>query len=102
MTVLDPPRELELTLDERVANGIAYLDERLPGWRERLDLSDLWMGDDCRCVLGQTAGGYFNALHDLSITHEQSDRLGFSVFFFHDVNLLNYSDLTAAWKRALT
>lgn len=40
---------------KRVAAGAAFLDEREPGWWERIDLDRLDMSSECRCVLGQLA-----------------------------------------------
>ena len=38
---------------ESVARGAALLDEKLPGWDERIDLADLQLASCYRCVLGQ-------------------------------------------------
>jgi hypothetical protein len=38
---------------ERVTKGAALLDERVPGWPARIDLSRLDLSDGCRCALGQ-------------------------------------------------
>lgn len=40
---------------ERVAAGAAYLDDREPGWWERIDMDRLDMSAECLCVLGQLA-----------------------------------------------
>lgn len=48
-------------LVERVALGAAWLDAAHPGWRDRVDVARLDMGDSCDCVLGQalqTRDGY--------------------------------------------
>jgi hypothetical protein len=36
-----------------VARGAALLDEKMPGWETRIDLTQLNLADSCRCVLGQ-------------------------------------------------
>lgn len=36
-----------------VARGAALLDEKLPGWAERIDLATLELSSCYRCVLGQ-------------------------------------------------
>ncbi len=43
---------MTITIPERVANGVAWLDERIPTWHARVTLEDLDMADSCRCVLG--------------------------------------------------
>lgn len=40
-------------ITERVAQGAALLDEKLPGWHERIDVGRLDLGDTCDCILGQ-------------------------------------------------
>lgn len=40
-------------MEARVARGVALLDERVPGWWERVEVLGLHMGSTCRCVLGQ-------------------------------------------------
>lgn len=41
------------TITERVARGAALLDEREPGWHQRINLERLWMRMTCDCILGQ-------------------------------------------------
>lgn len=38
---------------ENVARGIALLDEKQPGWFNRIDLEELNLGSCFKCVLGQ-------------------------------------------------
>lgn len=40
-------------LRERVLAGAAYLDEKVPDWRERVEVNTLELSHPCRCVLGQ-------------------------------------------------
>jgi len=42
-----------LTAGARVQLGAAWLDATHPGWRDRVDVDRLDMGDSCGCVLGQ-------------------------------------------------
>ncbi len=44
--------------EAEVAKGIALLDEKQPGWRERINLSALDMGHCGQCILGQVFGDY--------------------------------------------
>jgi len=41
------------TVQARVARGAALLDEKLPGWDQRIDLDRLNLGDCFTCILGQ-------------------------------------------------
>lgn len=51
----------EPTIEDRVAAGAAWLDERIPEWVEQIDLFALRLSDGCRCILGQTFGDYTRA-----------------------------------------
>lgn len=42
-----------LTIDEQVANGVAWLDETQPDWRERVHAYLLTMDNACLCICGQ-------------------------------------------------
>lgn len=39
--------------EDAIANGMAVLDERAPGWERYVDLTILNISDGCRCILGQ-------------------------------------------------
>lgn len=45
--------------ESRVRRGAALLDERLPGWADRIDLDRLNMRHCGRCVLGQLHSDFF-------------------------------------------
>ena len=45
---------------EQVDNGVAYLDEVKPGWRELIDLKRLDISSVRCCVLGQVFGDFHN------------------------------------------
>lgn len=38
---------------DAVARGMALLDEKVPGWRKRIDLSTLDLSDPSFCIAGQ-------------------------------------------------
>jgi hypothetical protein len=67
----------DLTIEQRVANGVAWLDEHLPNWPQMIELTELDMADDCRCVIGQTFGDYGQALtddpHDDDRPHDRTE-----------------------------
>lgn len=39
----------------RIEAGVAFLDQRFPGWAERIDMETLDMTDPENCILGQLA-----------------------------------------------
>lgn len=47
------------TVAERVAAGVAWLDQRQPDWWELINLPRLDMWHSCKCVLGQLYGDYY-------------------------------------------
>jgi hypothetical protein len=47
------------TINERVRRGAALLDERTPGWMERINLDRLDIGSLADCPLGQVFGGFW-------------------------------------------
>lgn len=103
-TFLEPrtapaPTEVPLTVEERVRNGAAFLDERVPGWRERVDPDELAIQQCDYCVLGQVFGSVADgcaslALYDGSVGRLQ--RLGF--YWYNGEGL---AALNTAWRREL-
>lgn len=50
---------------ERVQQGMAFLDEKCPGWREAIDPSALEISHADCCILGQSLGEYAVGVHIL-------------------------------------
>lgn len=53
--------DVELTIEQRVAAGAAYLDEHKPGWIDEIELAALDLANTCLCVLGQVYGNYWTS-----------------------------------------
>lgn len=51
----------ELSIEERVAAGAAWLDKHRPGWADAINLDQLDLADCTVCVLGQVYGDFWNA-----------------------------------------
>jgi hypothetical protein len=87
----------------RVARGVAFLNARVPGWEERVDLNTLDIQHLEHCVLGQLFGDYVIGVEELGLK-EEGDRLdevsvhslGFQAS--GDEGQPTYADLTEAWK----
>lgn len=47
------------TVNERVARGVALLNEQVPGWRERIDQDSFSLESCHMCVFGQLYGEYY-------------------------------------------
>jgi hypothetical protein len=77
----------------RVAKGAALLDDKRPGWADRIDLASLDMGCCSQCVLGQVFGSFFWAasgfwpIHDLK---QRAEEHGF------DLNTADADSVAAA------
>jgi len=92
--------------EARVARGVALLDERLPGWRDRIDLKKLRLDNACFCVLGQlyagttTLYGYFTGIHALRIVGDRrAGTCGFTLFGDEDDRC--WKELEDEWKRQI-
>ena len=97
MTV-ETPREA-LSVEERVQNGICFLDERVPGWRERIDLDTLDVTDAQNCIVCQLFGAFGDGIvTELCISSDQAERLGFCPMGPSSTDAVG---VDAAWKSAL-
>ena len=111
---------------KRIAAGIALLDEKVPGWCERVDLTTLNLGSTLFCVLGQVfdksakrrakrvakdmhshsaydTAGYWQGLRNLRLSDLSSVALGFDRghgSYPEDLEE-TYFNLTRGWKRAI-
>lgn len=99
------------SIEARVARGVALLDEKLPGWIERIDLDKLDLASGCNCILGQTWSkgdddGRFTAFElqadALGLYGEDENDYGFNAGgedYFEDRP--EYDALTAEWRRVI-
>jgi hypothetical protein len=93
---------ISATIAERVARGAALLDEREPGWWQRIDLDRLYIGSTCDCVLGQLHGGsYVDGVQDLDLLYGTEDH----GFMWHTRGVTDYdaeeaeaNELEAEWR----
>lgn len=94
-------------IPDRVAAGAEHLDREAPGWWQDIDLEDLDLASDCRCILGQVIGEYTAALDELKVC--DGEGLGFdAVMGDYDDPIAEvrrrdaeYAALTAEWKRVI-
>jgi len=88
---------IEREADRRVAAGAALLDEKVPGWRGKIDLETLNIADGHSCALAQVSGSTFN--DGLAKYHiAGAPQYGFSIY---DRDEVSYAALNEAWARAL-
>jgi hypothetical protein len=81
--------------DERVARGVALLDDRGPtNWHRRVNPETLDVYDPFACVLGQVYGNYTEGLIQLQLTLP-------AAYFGFDCGPDDRVEVNAAWRRAL-
>lgn len=96
----------ELTIEQRVAAGVAWLDENRSGWIDLVNLDTLDLSSCTLCVLGQLFGEYEDAplaakyTPDLASTGPARSR-GFEVAYRTASAYREYADLTAEWRRVI-
>jgi hypothetical protein len=102
MTTTTTPPTVTDRVAGRVAAGAARLDKHEPGWADRIDLDQLDLSSDCRCVLGQLHGDYGDGLAALCIEFGTgaSRELGFN-YAVGDPDDLT-AELTAAWRELIS
>lgn len=98
------------TITERVAAGAAWLDQREPGWPERIDLDRLDLRSSGRDILGQLATGQLDEEAGARIGRWTAILLHFGLtsgtaaefgFVRRDWEDEAYEALTAEWKRVI-
>lgn len=97
------------TLAERIARGAALLDEKVPGWPDKVDLDKLDLGSCSKCMVGQLTGTdyeksggktYSDGIAELGLEWgtEDDTNHGFDRGYNEDGSYYSYPDLTAAWR----
>lgn len=105
----------EPTWTDLVNNGIAYLNEREPGWIVRINLDTLDLSDAHNCILGQLYGVFAHGTGDQTYTdlvtrcfivssddiEESMMELGYDTGDDHkyfEVRANIYTIMTATWE----
>lgn len=91
---------------ERVAGGMALLDERRPGWLREMAPQWLDIADCLDCTLGQVYGRYDDGMKALGLAgHDAAARLGFTCTVGpsapDEIAEAEFAALTAEWRRAI-
>lgn len=91
-----------MAYETEVARGIALLDEKILGWRDRIDLGRLNIASCEDCILGQLYGDYFDGREILTGNIPPTEGFDWAVYRgFTTESPLDVDALTAAWRRAL-
>ena len=80
---------------ERVARGVALLDQKRPGWAADIDLKYFDMASCSRCVIAQLSTSYLDGLYQLEISGE-GKHYGFDQF-----GEGTYPLLAEAWRKVI-
>jgi hypothetical protein len=99
----------DTTIAERVAKGAALLDELVPDWWHRIDLTTLALVSPCQCVLGQlfpspdyALSSYTNGLVALHLETYAGSDFGFDADTAGtDGEGGEYDALTTEWRRVI-
>ena len=95
------------TIAERVARGAAYLDEREPGWWQRIDLDALDLAVPCKCVLGQLDGGrhgknWAKIVKAFGLRFGSTEGERFAIALGFDRHRETGAELTDAWRALIS
>jgi hypothetical protein len=107
-----------MTIADLIAAGMAVLDQRAPGWLDRIDLERLDMAfgvhepspGSCGCVLAQVdaqtkqsgVGHYIDAR--IRLIGDDADANGFEWAVDHGFNSdgdVDFEELTEAWRQVI-
>jgi hypothetical protein len=87
-------------LKSRVKKGAELLDEKYPGWYWDVNIGNLDLGNEHKCILGQLYGDYFNAVSILKLSfYDSTYEYGFSLHIREPWN--SWNALTRHWTRAI-
>lgn len=84
------------SIEQRVANGVEWLDVNRAGWIGDIDLAALNLASPCRCVLGQLYGNFFEA----PVMPNSAALYGFDASIYDEIEA--YKDLHDEWVRVIT
>jgi hypothetical protein len=82
-----------MTIEERVNNGIKWLNENIPGWESRIDLDKFVFDNVDKCILGQLNEYNFK---DAKWLEEN----GFDPYYENGV-LIRSRDIEKVWRNYL-
>ena len=99
---------MTLTTEERVANGIEWLDANVPDWRTKVDKETLNIGACETCVLGQVfkgRGGFGHGVNCIrAIDHDYFAVMKRGFMFTTNYGVatdMDVKNLNAAWISVL-
>src|SRR5690554_6898255 len=101
----------DTTLSQRVAKGVAWLDQLMPGWHNKVHLSVLDANSPDHCIAGQVfrdqGGQFFIAQLPSELSYFCPYRYGFGLWPGQDYmncpeeEAVAYEDLTELWASVI-
>lgn len=94
----------QLEMQIRVDLGAALLDEKVPGWRTKVDLDIFELRSTEDCILGQVFGDYGVGTRELGLNREAQAAHGFDLKvedYLSDEEYYLFSLLEDAWYMEL-
>ena len=86
-----------------VARGVDLLNERVPGWEDKINLDKLDISSTCNCVCGQVAkrqgkfwSRFRNGLNILGLELNQAEEYGFDCY-----GRIGYDRLDDEWSKVI-
>lgn len=100
------PEFMELSVEDRVANGVGWLDHNVLGWRDRVIVEEFNISSECNCILGQVFGGngFGYAMETELLTQDEAIKYGFDAdYVIPDRGTRNseWDALQAEWLKVL-
>jgi hypothetical protein len=86
---------------ERIANGVAWLDEHHPGWADQIDLDTFRMESCTQCVAGQLDIWYSEIVTGYQKGLDRARRLGMYAGSGSPEDQQTYRELEAEWRRVI-
>ena len=84
-----------MEIDERIRQGVEFLDQDSPGWEEVISLVGLHLSSCYNCILGQVYGYYAEGVRRLDALELDPVECGFDCGITEDTS---YRELQQVWK----
>jgi len=88
-----------LTVENRVKNGVEWLNSVMPFWYREIDLCSLDIEKPDFCVIGQVFGSYID-IYRQGLNGTQIANMGFTVYYFYEEE--KYEDLQDEWIKVIS
>ncbi len=90
-----------LTIDEAIDRCISLLDDKVPDWRDKINVDKLEMGCPKKCLLGQIFGEYSIGMKKLFRKVLWHDIYQYGLDISPGKSTFTFEQLTIAWKQRL-